>query len=195
MVAPPGVMQAYPGNGGECWSLRCSHWSRAGTPWSVIPYDWSHEGSPWRMKSSHWSPGGSIWSIRCSHWKEMWTHWLAVQDCWLAVKPPPPPTASPLAPTPSPPTPSPPHALSPQKPAGYVMHWRGGVGPETSLRYSFKVTHGLDYFGSQRALAYRLDAISQGRKNSWFQVPNPLKLALIMYLHASKTLCKGPYKS
>jgi hypothetical protein len=60
-----------------------------------------------------------------------------------------------------PPTPSP-----PPQPAGYVMHWRGGMGPETSLRYPFKVTHGLDYFRSQRALAYRLDAISQGRKNS-----------------------------
>jgi hypothetical protein len=71
MVAHPGVMQAYPGNGGECWSLRCSHWSREGTPWSVILSQWSHGGSPWRMKSSHWSPGGSIWSIRCSHWKEL----------------------------------------------------------------------------------------------------------------------------
>jgi hypothetical protein len=54
----------------------------------------------------------------------------------------------------------------PSKPAGYVMHWRGGMGPETSLRYPFKVTHGLDCFGAQRALAYWLDAISQGRKNS-----------------------------
>ncbi len=152
MVAHPRVKQAYPGNGGECWSLRCSHWSRAGTPWSVILSQWSHGGSPWRTKSSHWSPGGSIWSIRCSHWKEMWTHWLAVQDCWLAVKP-----------------------------------------PETSLRYPFKVTHGLDYFGPQRALAYRLDAISQGRKNSWFPVPNPLPSALIMHLHASKTLRTGLY--
>jgi hypothetical protein len=38
------------------------------------------------------------------------------------------------------------------------------------------------------ALAYRLDAISQGPKNSRIPGPNPLLLALIMDMHASKTL-------
>ena len=37
----------------------------------------------------------------------------------------------------------------------------------------------LEFFGPQIALAYRLDAISQGPKNSWIPGPNPLPLALI----------------
>jgi hypothetical protein len=37
-------------------------------------------------------------------------------------------------------------------------------------------------FGPQMALAYRLDAISQGPKNSPFPGPNPLPLAHVMYL-------------
>jgi hypothetical protein len=45
------------------------------------------------------------------------------------------------------------------------------------------------------ALAYRLDAISTGPKNSRIPGPNPLPLALIMDIHASKTLCTGLYKS
>ncbi len=39
-----------------------------------------------------------------------------------------------------------------------------------------------------------LNAISQGPKKSRFPGPNPLLLALIMDLHASKTLHTGPYK-
>jgi hypothetical protein len=47
------------------------------------------------------------------------------------------------------------------------------------------------------ALAYRFDAISQGPKISQLPGPNPLPLAhaQVMDLHASKTLCKGLYKS
>ncbi len=50
-------------------------------------------------------------------------------------------------------------------------------------------------FLPQMALAYRLDAISQGPKNSRIPGPNPLPLALVMDMHASKTLCTGLYKS
>jgi hypothetical protein len=46
----------------------------------------------------------------------------------------------------------------------------------------------LKFFGPQRALASWLDAISQGLKNSQFPGPNPLPLALVIYLHISKTL-------
>jgi hypothetical protein len=53
----------------------------------------------------------------------------------------------------------------------------------------------LEFFGPQMALAYRLDAISQGPKNSRFPGPNPLPLALVMDLHASKKLRTVPYKS
>jgi hypothetical protein len=45
------------------------------------------------------------------------------------------------------------------------------------------------------ALAYRLDAISQGPKNPEIPGPNPLQLPHVMYIHASKTLCTGVYKS
>jgi hypothetical protein len=37
-----------------------------------------------------------------------------------------------------------------------------------------------EFFGPQMALAYRLDAISQGPKTSRFPGPNPLPLALVM---------------
>ncbi len=50
-------------------------------------------------------------------------------------------------------------------------------------------------FGPQMALAYWLDAISQCPKNSRIPGPNPLPLALVMDMHASKTLCTGLYKS
>ena len=53
----------------------------------------------------------------------------------------------------------------------------------------------LKFFGPQMALAYRLDAISQGPKNSRIPGQSPLPLALIMDMHASKTLCTGLYKS
>ncbi len=51
------------------------------------------------------------------------------------------------------------------------------------------------HFGPHMALAYRLDAISQGQKNSRIPGPNPLPLALVMDMHASKTLCTGLFKS
>ncbi len=56
----------------------------------------------------------------------------------------------------------------------------------------------LSYFmhlsgAAQMALAYRLDAISQGPKNSQFPGPNPLPLALAK--DASKALRTGLYKS
>jgi hypothetical protein len=53
----------------------------------------------------------------------------------------------------------------------------------------------LDFFEPQMALAYRLDAISQGPKNSRIPAPNPLPLPFVMDMHASKTLCMGLYKS
>jgi hypothetical protein len=51
------------------------------------------------------------------------------------------------------------------------------------------------FLGPKMALAYRLNAISQSPKNSRFPGPNPLPLALIMDMHAFKTLCTGLYKS
>jgi hypothetical protein len=42
---------------------------------------------------------------------------------------------------------------------------------------------------------YQLDAISQDQNNSRFSGPNPLPIAHVMDLHASKTLHTGPYKS
>ncbi len=71
--------------------------------------------------------------------------------------------------------------------AGRSITWasaRDGVGPWKSR-----------VFGPQMAFAYQLDAISQGPKNSRFPGPNPLPIALIMNLYASKALCTGPYKS
>jgi hypothetical protein len=53
----------------------------------------------------------------------------------------------------------------------------------------------LEFFGPQMALAYRLDAISQGPKNSQFPGPNPLPLALVMDMHTSKTLYTGLYET
>jgi hypothetical protein len=47
----------------------------------------------------------------------------------------------------------------------------------------------------QMALAYQFDAIAQGPKNSQFPGPNPLPLALVMDMHASKTLCTERFKS
>jgi hypothetical protein len=53
----------------------------------------------------------------------------------------------------------------------------------------------LEFFGPQMALTCWLDAISQGPKTSRFPGPNPLRLALVMNMHASKQLCTGQYKS
>ena len=52
-----------------------------------------------------------------------------------------------------------------------------------------------EFFGPQMELAYRLVPISQGPKNSGIPGPNPLPLPQVMYMHPSKTLCKGLYKS
>ena len=62
-----------------------------------------------------------------------------------------------------------------------IMFWRRG--------------YTLLFFGPQMALAYRLDAISQGPKNSGIPGPNTFQLPDVMYIHASKTLCTGVYKS
>ncbi len=48
-----------------------------------------------------------------------------------------------------------------------------------------------EFFGPKMALAYRLDAISQGPKNSRIPGPNPLPLALVMDMHASKNYARG----
>ncbi len=46
----------------------------------------------------------------------------------------------------------------------------------------------LEFIRPQMALAYRLEAISQGPKNSHIPGQKPLPLALVMDMHASKTL-------
>ncbi len=46
-------------------------------------------------------------------------------------------------------------------------------------------------FGPQMALAYRLDAISQGPKNSQFPGPNPLPLALVKDAARIKSITHG----
>ncbi len=51
------------------------------------------------------------------------------------------------------------------------------------------------FFESQMTLAYRLDAISQGPKNSQIPGLNHLPLTLVKDMHASKTLCTELYKS
>ena len=48
-----------------------------------------------------------------------------------------------------------------------------------------------EFFGPQMALAYRIDAISQGQKNSQFQGPNPLPLALVMNGARIKSIMQG----
>jgi hypothetical protein len=45
------------------------------------------------------------------------------------------------------------------------------------------------FFGPQNAIS------PHGPKNSGIPGPNPLPLHLVMYMHASKTLCTGLYKS
>ncbi len=50
------------------------------------------------------------------------------------------------------------------------------------------------FFGHQMALAYRLYDITQGSKSFQFPGPNPLPIALVMDMHASKTLCTWLYK-
>ena len=59
----------------------------------------------------------------------------------------------------------------------YLGKWEG-VGPGK-------------FFGPQMALSYRLAVISQGPKNSQIPSPNPLPLAPVMNMQASKTLCTG----
>ncbi len=51
------------------------------------------------------------------------------------------------------------------------------------------------FLGPQMALAYQLNAISQGPNNSRIPGPNHLPLALVVDMYASKTLCTGLYKS
>ncbi len=50
----------------------------------------------------------------------------------------------------------------------------------------------LEFIGPRMALAYRLNAISQGPKTLQLSLPS---LALVMNLHASKTLYMGLYES
>ncbi len=44
----------------------------------------------------------------------------------------------------------------------------------------------------KKALAYRLDAISQDTKKFWFPGPNPLPLALVMDAARIKSITHGP---
>ncbi len=62
---------------------------------------------------------------------------------------------------------------------------------------SWALVHKTTYapIGPQMALTYWLDAISKGPKKSQIPGPNPLPLALVMDMHASKTLCTRLYKS
>ncbi len=68
----------------------------------------------------------------------------------------------------------------------------GGSDPSRANKF---LQFEFEFFGPQMALAYQLDAISQGPKNSRIPGPNPLPLALVIDMHASKTLCTGLYKS
>jgi hypothetical protein len=52
----------------------------------------------------------------------------------------------------------------------------------------------LEFFGPQMALANQLDAISQSPENSRFPGANPLPLALVMDMHASKNIAHGAVK-
>jgi hypothetical protein len=58
----------------------------------------------------------------------------------------------------------------------------------TALCIMFWMRAYLEFFGPQMALAYWLDAISQGPKTREFQGPT-----LVMDMHPSKTLCTGLY--
>ncbi len=49
----------------------------------------------------------------------------------------------------------------------------------------------LEFFGHQMTLAYWLDAISQGPKNSPFPGPIPLKVALVMDAARIKSITHG----
>jgi hypothetical protein len=49
--------------------------------------------------------------------------------------------------------------------------------------------------GNLEFFASWLDAISQGPKNSGIPGPNPLLLALVMDMHASRNIMHGLYKS
>ncbi len=66
--------------------------------------------------------------------------------------------------------------------AGISITWASGrgLGPGN-----------LEFFRDKMTLIYRLNAISQSPKNSQFLGPNPLPLALVMDMHASKTLRTG----
>ncbi len=48
-----------------------------------------------------------------------------------------------------------------------------------------------EFLGPQMALAYRLDAISQGPKIPRFPGPNPLPLALVMDAARIKSITQG----
>jgi hypothetical protein len=52
-----------------------------------------------------------------------------------------------------------------------------------------------EFFGPQMAFPHRLDAISQGPKNSQFPGSNPLPLALVMDAALIKSITHGAYKS
>jgi len=56
----------------------------------------------------------------------------------------------------------------------------GGLGPGNH-----------EFFGNQMALAYRLDAISQGPKSLNFQGPTPLPLAFVMDAARIKSIMHG----
>jgi hypothetical protein len=53
----------------------------------------------------------------------------------------------------------------------------------------------FEFFELQMELAYWLDAISQGPKNSRISRAILLPLALVIDMHASKTLCTRLYKA
>jgi hypothetical protein len=72
----------------------------------------------------------------------------------------------------------------------------GGSGRSRAIKFLYAPAHPpLEFVGPQMALPYRPEAISQGPKNSQIPGPKPLPIALVMDIHASKTLCTGLYKS
>ncbi len=58
----------------------------------------------------------------------------------------------------------------------------------TALCIMFWMLTSYKFFGPQMALAYRLDAISQGPKNSRYPGPNPLPLAQAMDIHTNQSI-------
>jgi hypothetical protein len=107
------------------------------------------------------------------------------------------------------PSPKPPKSLAPHPPTKVFIHSKTALSGLYILQHLYLAELSFSWLaeksfvelsrvgqiatkrilsGPQMALAYRLDAISQGPKHSRIPGPNPLPLALVMDMHAaSKT--------